>query len=85
MGLLYAVAQATEMIKKNEVAVDLDVGDKIIIKTKEKGRFKRREIKGKVISNQDNHNFFIVHTGKSRTSFLKIDAMIGAIEIKKIS
>lgn len=80
-----ATPEKKNMLKKNELSIDLDVGDKVIIKHKEKGRWGKREIKGKVVMNEEEHPFFLIDTGKSRTSFLKVNVIIEEIQVKKIN
>lgn len=73
------------MIKKSELSVDLDIGERVSIKYKDKGRHGKKTCQGKVILNDDKHPYFQVHNGNVRKSFLKIDVVIGAIEVERIS
>ncbi|SKC62031.1 hypothetical protein [Maledivibacter halophilus] len=80
-----AVPERKDMLKKSELKVNLDIGDRVSVKYKEKGRHGKKEVKGKVILNDMKHPYFQIHTGHVRKSFLKVDVVIGAIEVKRIS
>ncbi|WP_432401008.1 hypothetical protein [Wukongibacter sp. M2B1] len=80
-----ATPEKSKLLKKEEIKVDLDIGDEVIIKHKEKGRWGKRETRGRVISNREESPFFRIDTGISRTSFLKVDVITEEIQIKKVS
>lgn len=80
-----AALEKKDMLKKSELRVDVDIGDRVSVKYKEKGRHGKKEVKGKAILNDMKHPYFQVYTGQVRKSFLKVDVVIGVVEVRRIS